>query len=76
MGGMNDPVNHPAHYTMGGIEVWDAIEAWNLGYHLGNVVKYVARAGKKGGESQRLLDLRKAKAYLDREIMLMEAAKA
>jgi hypothetical protein len=42
-----DPVNHPSHYCLGGIEVLDAVEAWKLPYHLGNVVKYVARAGKK-----------------------------
>ena len=60
-----DPVNHPAHYTHGGIEVIDAIEAWNLGYHLGNVVKYVARAEHKGNYLQ---DLQKARWYLQREI--------
>lgn len=40
-------VNHPAHYKLGGVEVITAIEAWKLNYHRGNVVKYVARAGKK-----------------------------
>jgi hypothetical protein len=60
-----DPVNHPAHYTHGGIEVIDAIEAWELGYHLGNVVKYVARAERKGNYLQ---DLQKARWYLEREI--------
>lgn len=43
----NDSVNHPAHYTDGKIEVIDFIEDKKLGYHLGNVVKYIARAGKK-----------------------------
>jgi hypothetical protein len=61
----HDPVAHPRHYTFGGIEVIDAIEAWSLGFHLGNVVKYVARAAHKGSY---LEDLRKARWYLDREI--------
>lgn len=68
---MGDPVNHPPHYTLGGVEVIDAIEAWQLGYHLGNVVKYVARAGRKG---DRLEDLRKAAWYLAREIARSEGA--
>ena len=45
---IHDSVAHPRHYTFGGIEVIDAIEAWSLGFHLGNVVKYVARAAHKG----------------------------
>lgn len=64
-----DRVNHPAHYVLGGIEVIDAIEAWELGFHLGNTVKYIARAGRKG---DRLEDLRKARWYLDREIARSE----
>jgi hypothetical protein len=63
----NDTVNHPPHYTIGRIEVIDAIEAWELGFHLGNVVKYVARAAHKGCF---LEDLRKARWYLDRQIEL------
>ena len=66
---MTDPINQPAHYTFSHIEVIDAIEAWELGFHLGNVVKYVARAQRKG----RLLeDLKKARWYLDREIGRLE----
>ena len=61
----NDAVNSPAHYNVGGIETIDYIEAKQLGYHLGNVVKYVSRAGHKG---ERLEDLKKARWYLDREI--------
>lgn len=61
----HDPVNHPSHYCRGGIEVLDAIEAWGLNYRLGNVVKYVARAGHKGDRTE---DLRKAAFYLNREI--------
>lgn len=65
----NDPVNHPAHYTDGGIETIDFIEAKQLPYHLGNVVKYVSRAGKK---LDALEDLKKAQWYLNRYIEMME----
>ena len=58
-------VNHPKHYNSGKIEVIDAIEDWGLGFHLGNVVKYVARAELKGAPLQ---DLEKALWYLKREI--------
>lgn len=61
----SDPVNHPAHYKVGGIETIDFIEAKRLGYNLGNVVKYVTRADHKGNRKQ---DLEKAKWYLEREI--------
>ena len=63
----DDPVNHPAHYTMGGIEVIDAIEAWGLDriYNLACVVKYVARCDHK---EDRLRDMKKARWYLNREI--------
>ena len=60
-----DAVNSPAHYTDGGIETIDYIEAKSLNYHLGNVVKYVSRAGKKDAM---LVDLEKAQWYLTREI--------
>lgn len=40
-------VNHPPHYTDGGIEVIDYIKAKNLDFCLGNAVKYISRAGKK-----------------------------
>jgi len=66
---MAEKVNHPAHYNVGGIEVIDAIEAWDLGFHAGNVVKYVARAGHKGSE---LEDLKKAAWYLGRLIGVEE----
>ena len=63
----DDPVNHPSHYTSGGIEVIDAIEAWELDFRLANVVKYVARAGKKDPTKTKQ-DLEKARFYLDRAI--------
>lgn len=61
----HDAVNHPSYYTRGKIEVIDFIEDQQLPYHLGNVVKYVARAGYKG---DKLEDLKKARWYLDRYI--------
>ena len=62
-------VNHPPHYTKGGIEAIDVIEAWDLGFHLGNAIKYIARAGRKGDAAE---DLRKAIWYLEREISRFE----
>lgn len=72
-----DAVDHPAHY--GGDTVYEAIkviEAWQLGFNLGNAVKYISRAGKKVASENPLLrpevlelqDLGKARWYLDREI--------
>lgn len=62
-----DMINHPKHYTDGKIEVIDFIEDKGLNYHRGNVVKYVARAGKKD-PSKEIEDLEKALWYLNREI--------
>lgn len=64
---MNDPVNYPAHYTDGNIEVIDFIEDKRLGFCLGNAVKYISRAGKKDSEKY-TDDLEKAIWYLNREI--------
>lgn len=64
---MSERVNHPAHY--GGAdnpyEAIKVIEAWHLGFCLGNAVKYISRAEHKGAA---LEDLKKARWYLDREI--------
>ena len=60
-----DVINRPSHYTRGKIEVIDFIEDQQLPYHLGNVIKYIARAGYKG---DKLEDLKKARWYLDRYI--------
>ena len=68
----HDSVNHPAHYKVGGIETIDFIEAKQLSYHLGNVVKYITRADHKGN---RIEDLQKARWYLNREIARLEGAK-
>ena len=64
---MSDNVNHPSHYTDGKIEVIDFIEDKKLGYHLGNAVKYISRAGKKDPDKY-IEDLQKAVWYLNREI--------
>ena len=61
----NDPVNHPAHYTSGKIEVIDFIEDKQLGFHLGNAVKYIVRAGRKD-PTRTVEDLLKAIWYLKR----------
>lgn len=66
---LDDPVNHPSHYTYGKIETIDFIEDKGLGFCLGNVVKYVTRAGHK---NDALEDLKKARWYLDREISRLE----
>lgn len=70
---MPEAINHPDHY--GGAEnpyeAIKVIEAWSLGFCLGNTVKYISRAGKKG---DRIEDLRKARWYLDREISNLEKA--
>lgn len=77
---MADVINHPQHYTLGKIEVIDFIEDKGLNFNLGNVVKYVARAGhkKSSGKSidaKALEDLKKAQWYLNREISSREAKK-
>lgn len=67
---MSDLVNHPPHYKSAtGLESIDVIEAFNLNFRLGNVVKYILRADRKGA---RLQDLKKAAWYLQREIANME----
>ena len=64
---MHDPVNHPAHYTDGQIEVIDFIDDKQLSYCLGNAVKYISRAGKKD-PAKTIEDLQKAVWYLNHEI--------
>lgn len=67
---MSDPLYKRPHYNSGGVEAIEVIEAFQLGFHLGNVVKYVLRAGRKGDA---LKDLHKAKYFLDREIARRQA---
>ena len=67
-----DAVNSPAHYTHGGIEVIDYIEAkgFDTNWNLANVIKYVSRAGYKISKVE---DLKKAQFYLSREIKKLES---
>lgn len=70
---LTDAVSHPAHYNSGQIEVLEGIEDWDLGFHLGNSVKYIARAGKKD-PAKLIEDLEKAAWYLARKIELLKAS--
>ena len=62
---MNDPVNHPKHYTEhpSGVECIEITEHFN--FNKGNAIKYIWRSADKGKEVE---DLRKARWYIDREI--------
>ena len=62
---MNDPVNHPKHYTShpSGVECIEVTEHFN--FNKGNAIKYIWRSSDKGREVE---DLRKARWYIDREI--------
>ena len=71
----NDPVNHPAHYASGNIEVIDFIEDQEFPYHLGNAVKYLSRCGKKDPDKA-VEDLHKAVWYIERYIGLLEKEEA
>lgn len=62
-----DAIN-PPHYRDLDPQPITVIEAWGLGFRLSNVIKYVARAGRKGGPEKRTEDLKKALFYLTREI--------
>jgi hypothetical protein len=63
---MTDPVNHPAHYKApNGLEAIDVIEGFGLGFHRGNAVKYLLRAGRKDDAAQ---DMRKARWYVERDL--------
>jgi hypothetical protein len=66
----DDKINSPSHYKVGGIETIDFIEAKNLGYNLGNVVKYISRADHK---DNKLDNLKKAQWYLNRAVSKLEA---
>lgn len=72
-----DVINHPEHYTKGGIEPIDLIESQGLNFNRGNVIKYVTRAGRKKSKGKSILlkeleDLKKASFYLQREISKCE----
>ena len=72
---MGNVVNHPDHYTKDKkIEPIKVIEDWGLGFCLGNVIKYVSRAGKKD-PTKEIEDLEKALFYLDRHISTLKKQK-
>jgi hypothetical protein len=70
-----ESINHPKHY--GGesstYEAIKVIDAWELDFYLGNVLKYICRSGKKGSHVE---DLKKARWYLDKKISKMEQSDA
>ena len=66
---LDSVVNHPSHYGGEGniYETIKVIRAWNLGFSLGNAVKYLSRAGKKD-PTKKIEDLKKAIWYIQEEI--------
>jgi hypothetical protein len=70
---MHNNVDHPLHYggSENPFEPIKVIEHYGLGFHLGNTIKYILRAGHKADNSY-LQDLKKARWYLDREIERVE----
>ena len=82
---MENNINNPVtHYTSGKIEVIDFITDQKLDFCLGNVVKYISRAGKKEGdenknqtiEDKTIEDLKKARFYLDYKIKMLEQSRS
>ena len=67
----HDPINHPSHYTDGGIETLDYILAKKMDFLTGQVCKYISRFGKKNS-SKAVEDLKKAQFYLNRKIAEMK----
>lgn len=65
----SDSVNHPSHYKGKGLECIQVIEAFDLGFNLGNAIKYILRSGKKGCKVE---DLKKSLWYIHRQIELYE----
>lgn len=61
---VTDNINYPQHYQSNGMEVINVIEAFSLGFHLGNATKYILRAGRKTGDTDE--DIKKAIWYLNR----------
>lgn len=64
---MSDKISAPEHYTFGKYQPKDVIWDWHLDFYIGNVIKYIARAGRKEGSSM-IDDLRKARQYIDFEL--------
>jgi len=67
----HDPINNPKWYAANRkYEPIDVIEDWNLGYHFGNAIKYISRAGRKNKDI--ITDTKKAMWYLKRYIEMLE----
>jgi len=69
-----EQVDHPEHYQFGEnneYETIKVIDAWDLGFSLGNTVKYISRAGKKD-PTKEIEDLKKALFYLEHHIKTLE----
>lgn len=72
---MNELIEHPAHYCEGRkYEPKDVIHDWDLNFNLGSAVKYIARCGRKPGNSKKQ-DLLKAMEYINFELEAMEGDK-
>ena len=73
---ITDNVNHPNHYCEGRkYEPWGVVIDWQLDYLTGNAVKYLSRAGRKD-PSKETEDLRKAVAYIEKRIEVLESRKS
>lgn len=70
----HNAVSHPSYYCEGGIETLDFILAKKMDFLLGQVCKYIVRAGKKNPATE-VEDLEKARFYLDRKIRLLKEGK-
>jgi hypothetical protein len=68
-----DLVNSPSHYSRLSPEPLDVLLKWGLGFPESNAVKYLCRAGYKGGSDTRIQDLKKARTYIDRLIQFEES---
>ena len=64
-------IDHPSHYNDGKIEVIDYIEDKDMNFCLGNVIKYISRAGKKDKDAE-IEDIKKALWYLNRHLQRLE----
>ena len=64
-------IDHPSHYNDGKIEVIDYIEDKDMNFCLGNVIKYISRAGKKDKDAE-IEDIKKALWYLNRHLDRLE----
>lgn len=65
-------IDHPSHYNDGKIEVIDYIEDKDMNFCLGNVIKYISRAGKKDKDAE-IEDIKKALWYLNRHLQRLES---